>query len=237
MTRAIALALLCAIAPPVAAQTAVPASYQDPRIKVIDYDPAQTVELPAAVGYQVAVEFAHSEQVLNVAVGNSVSWQVSVNARRNLIFVKPAENARDTNMTVFTNLHTYTFELRALPTPTPDMAFTIRFRSERVNPASDARALIDIAASQRSASRYRLSGDGALRPDSVSHDSRFTYVTWPKNVDLPATYEISATGQELLVNGIMRDDVLVIDRVIGRLRFRRDSKMAQAEIVTARRKR
>jgi type IV secretion system protein VirB9 len=230
--------VLCAAAP-VAAQSVDPASSPDSRIQVIDYDAGRTVELRVAVGYQVAVELGRDEQAQNIAVGNSAAWQVSVNARRNLVFVKPTQDASTTNMTVFTTLRTYTFELRALPAMTADMPFTIRFRSAETspNPALDPNGFVDLSAAQRRASRYRVTGDAALKPDSVSHDSQFTYVTWPKERDLPATYEISATGQELLVNGIMRDDVLVIDRVLTKLRFRRDRNMAQAELVQDRRKR
>ena len=230
------IAVVCAPVP-LRAQTAAPASYGDSRIQVIDYDQGQMVQLRAAAGYQVAVEFAGEEQVQNIAVGNSAAWQVSVNSRRNLVFVKPVQGASNTNMTVFTSRRTYTFELLAVPAVTADMPFTIRFRSAETKPPLDPDGFIDVSVARQRVSSYRVSGDSALKPDSVSHDSHFTCVTWPKDLDLPATYEISATGQELLVNGIMRDDVLVIDRVISKLRFRRDSKVAQAEIVRDRRKR
>jgi type IV secretion system protein VirB9 len=177
------------------------------------------------------VEFARDEQVQNVAVGNSTAWQVSVNSRRNLIFVKPAEGASNTNMTVFTNLRTYTFELRAMPALTPEMPFNVSFRASVIEPAADPAGYIDMSMAERRASRYRITGDPALQPDSVSHDRRFTFVTWPKERDLPATYEVNAAGQEVLVNGIMRNDELVIDRVITMLRFRRDSKKAEAVLV------
>ena len=237
MNRGLPLIVMLCVTVPLSAQTVAPANYGDSRIQVIDYDQGQMVQLRAAVGYQVAVEFAGEEQVLNIAVGNSAAWQVSVNSRRNLVFIKPAQGASNTNMTVFTNRRTYTFELLAVPVVTADMPFNIRFRSAEASPALDPNGFIDVSAARQRVSSYRVSGDAALKPDSVSHDSQFTYVTWPKDLDLPATYEISATGQELLVNGIMRDDVLVIDRVIAKLRFRRDSKIAQAEIVRERRKR
>jgi len=206
---------------------------------VIDYDPRQAVELRAAADYQLTLEFGPDEQVLNIAVGNSISWQVSVNSHRNLVFLKPAQGAPNTNMTVFTNLRTYIFDLRAMPALTADMPFTIRLRAADTTPTSSAvnNGFVDVSAAERRISRYRIKGDPWLRPDSVTHDSRFTYVTWPKDRDLPATYEIDSSGNDVLVNGIMRDDVLVIDRVIDKLRFRRDSKVAQAEIVDDRRNR
>ena len=46
----------------------------DPRIYVVDYDPAQVVELHATMGYQTFVEFASDEHIENVAVGDATGW-------------------------------------------------------------------------------------------------------------------------------------------------------------------
>ena len=227
--------LLCAASPGLGQTPHIAGA--DPRAQIVSYTPGQTVELRTAAGYQITVEFDRDEQVQNVAVGNSGAWQVSVNSRRNLIFVKPAEGASNTNMTVFTNLRTYTFELRAMPALTPDMPFNVSFRAPVSEPAVDPAGYIDMSLAERRASHYRITGDPALRPDSVSHDRRFTFVTWPRERDLPATYEVNAAGQEVLVNGIMRNDELVIDRVITMLRFRRDSKKAEAVLVYPKAKR
>lgn len=229
--KALFLSLALGVSAPLAAQSLALSDNAQSRIRVIDYDPRQAVELRAAADYQLTVEFGRDEQVLNVAVGNSSFWQVSVNARRNLVFLKPAQGAPNTNMTIFTNLRTYVFDLKAMPTLTADMPFTVQIRASVPRPAVDTTGFIDVSAAERRVSRYRIKGDPWLRPDSVSHDSRFTYITWPKDRDLPATYEIDGTGQEVLTNGIMRDDVLVIDRVVDRLRFRRDSKVAEADII------
>jgi type IV secretion system protein VirB9 len=219
----------------VAAQPVAPAANEDSRVRVIDYDPGQAMELRAAADYQLTLEFGRDEQVLNVAVGNSTAWQVSVNSHRNLVFLKPMQDAPNTNLTVFTNSRTYLFDLRAVPALTPDMPFTVRLQVPAPNPAIDEKGFIDVSAAERRISRYRITGDPWLRPDSVTHDSQFTYIAWPKDRDLPATYEIGPDGKDMLVNGIMRDDVLVIDRVIDKLRFRRDSKVAEADMVHDRR--
>ena len=230
MMRESTLFLFLCLAAPAIGQTAAPASYDDARTQVIDHYAGQTVEVRAAAGYQLTVEFPRDEQVLNIAVGNSNAWQVSVNSRRNLVFVKPNQGAPNTNMTVFTNSRSYNFELRASPILTGDMPFNIRFRTAQAT-AVDADGFVTVAARPHPAGLYRVTGEAALRPNSISHDGRFTFVTWPKERDLPATYEIGPTGEELLVNGIMRDDILVIDRVVTKLRFRRDRKLAEAVLV------
>lgn len=205
----------------------------DERLQTIAYDPAQVVQLRGTPGYQLTVELSPDEQVQNVAVGDSNSWQVSINAARNLLFVKPTDSAQATNMTAITNVRVYNFELVPSPTATPNMPFNIRFRYAD----GGGQEFVDVEAAQRRLSRYRITGDPLLRPDFVRTDGLYTYVTWPKNRDLPATYEIGGRGEELLVNGVMRDDVLVIDRPITRLMFRRDRSHARADYVPMTRKR
>ncbi|MEO5774433.1 MAG: TrbG/VirB9 family P-type conjugative transfer protein [Sphingomicrobium sp.] len=205
-------------------------------MQTITYDPAQVVQLRGTPGYQLTVQLSPDEQVQNVAVGDSSGWQVSVNAARNLIFVRPNQTSQPTNMTTVTNVRTYNFELVSTPMPTPDMAFNVRFRYPNATAGGQSNDFVDVSAAQRRLSRYRLSGDRLLRPSSISNDGRYTYIVWPKERDLPATYELAGRGEELLVNGIMRDDVLVIDRVITSLIFRRDRSHARADLLPPKRK-
>jgi type IV secretion system protein VirB9 len=104
------------------------------------------------------------------------------------------------------------------------MAYTVRFRY----PNAGAGASSDDAPSASGEGRYRLGGDKALRPSEISDDGRHTYVRWPRDRALPAVYAISDTGQEMLVNGMMRDDVFVIDSVSQKLVFRIDKAVATA---------
>ena len=87
----------------------------DPRIYVVDYDPAQVVELRATMGYQTFIEFASDEHIENVAVGDAVGWQITPNRAANLLFVKPMSEVPTTNMTVVTNYRRYSFELSTRP--------------------------------------------------------------------------------------------------------------------------
>ena len=53
----------------------------DPRIHVVDYDPSDVVELRSALGFQLSVEFDPAEKIENVAIGDSLGWQVTPNRR------------------------------------------------------------------------------------------------------------------------------------------------------------
>ena len=223
-------ALLLSLAALVAAPLSVPASAQirpqpgqgDPRIQSIEYDADQVVQIQAAPGYQVTLELGSDELIENVAVGDSGAWQVTANRNGSRLFVKPVQASVTTNMTVITNVRTYAFELVPLFGPSPEMAYTVRFRYPAPTALASAEAEVIIEG------RYRLSGERTLRPSRISDDGRHTYIEFPRDQAIPAIYAVDDRGQESLVNGMMRDDLFVIDSVVPRIVFRIDRHMARA---------
>jgi len=200
----------------------------DPRLQTVNYDPGQIVQLEGAPGYQLMVELSPDEQVLNVAVGDPAAWQVSVSHSGDHLFIKPTQAGAATNMTVVTSVRVYNFELYPLPGPGPDMAYNVRFRyPARVKQSSEP-AYVDVSLLKRAMSRYRITGDRSIRPDSISDDGTHTYISWSRDKPIPAVYSINDGGEETLVSGWMRDDVYVIDAVVTRLVFRIDQRTAAA---------
>lgn len=225
------LAALLALGPaPLAAQVQPQAGPGDPRIQVVDYDADQVVLLQAAPGYQVTVELGADEQIESVAVGDSGAWQVTPNRRGDYLFVKPIQPVAS-NMTVVTDARTYLFELAPLYGPSSDMAFTIRFRypgEQAAGQGGEAVVDADLSGVATVEGLYRVSGDRALRPSGISDDGSHTYIEWPRERALPAVYSVDEQGRESLVNGMMRDDLFVIDAVVPRLVFRIDRQVARA---------
>ncbi|CAN5248310.1 P-type conjugative transfer protein VirB9 [soil metagenome] len=219
------LALLFAflLAMPAAAQVRPEPGPGDPRIQSVLYDPNQVVQLQAATGYQVTVEFAPDERIENVAVGDSGAWQITPNKRGDHLFVKAVGQGVTTNMTVVTDARTYVFELTPLFGPLPNMAYTVRFRY--ATPAAVAVVANDAALTP---GRYKLNGDKALRPSAIDDDGVHTYLAWGPDQTLPAIFAIDSEGRESLVNGMVRDDRFVIDGVANRLVFRIDRRTAGA---------
>jgi type IV secretion system protein VirB9 len=222
--RILFLVLALAGAPlPASAQIRPQPGTGDPRIQSIEYDASQVVQIQAAPGYQVTLELGSDEQIENVAVGDSGAWQVTANRNGSRLFVKPVQSGVTTNMTVVTNVRVYAFELVPLFGPSPDMAYTIRFRYPAAAAASasaEAELIVE--------GRYRLSGERTLRPSRISDDGRHTYIEFPRDQAIPAIYAVDERGGESLVNGMMRDDLFVIDSVVPRLVFRIDQHVARA---------
>src|SRR5437660_2480208 len=129
-------------------------------------------------------------------------------------------------MTVITNVRVYNFEL--VPGSPGEIAYTLRFHYPA---AANAQAEGDEedAPSAKGEGRYRTSGSKALRPSAISDDGRHTYIVWPRDRSIPATFAVNEAGQETLVNGMMRNDVFVIDSVAEKLVFRIDDRVAGAK--------
>jgi type IV secretion system protein VirB9 len=217
---------------PAAAQVRPQPGAGDRRLQSIDYAADQVFILEVAVGYQLTVELAPDEQIENVAVGDSSAWQVTANRRGDRLFIKPLQSGVTTNMTVITNSRLYAIDLVPLPGPSPEMAYTVRFRyPEPGEDAAQAEAEAPVEG------RYRVSGARGLQPSRIGDDGRHTYIEWPADRAIPAVYGIDAQGRETLVNGMMRDDVYVIDSVMPRLIFRIDRETARAVRVQPRRQR
>jgi type IV secretion system protein VirB9 len=217
------------------AQTQPMPSGGDAHLQVVNYDAGQIVRLRSSPGYQLMVVLSPDEDIRNVAVGDSSAWQVTASKDGDRLFLKATQGGSVTNMTVVTSVRVYNFNLEAQSQPSLDMPYTVQFHYPAPVATSANGDFVDASAISRRLSRYRISGDRNLRPSAVSDDGQHTYVTWPKNALIPATYAVERSGKEVLVNGMMgADDVFVIDGAPQVLTFRIDGEMAQAVRINVR---
>ena len=223
--KRLALLSVCA-AVPAFAQVRPHPSDGNPHLQNVDYSPGQIVQLNGAPGFEMTLELSPDEQVQNVALGDASAWQVSVDHGGNHLFLKPTEANVATNMTVITSVRVYNFDLMATSQPSYDTPYTVRFRYPA--PAMQPSSFVDMSTVRRSLSRYKLSGDKWLRPDSISDDGEHVYINWSPEKPIPAIYAIGDTGKETLANGGMRDGLYVVDGVPPRLDFRIDDRIAHA---------
>lgn len=228
MKRAVLAACLLATA----FAAPAPALANDPRIVSRMYDPAQVVRVEGKINVQATIQFGDDESIENVAIGDSMKWQVTPNRRANLLFVKPLAERANTNMTVVTNRHTYLFDLVSSPAhrnPLYVLAFAYPVEEEPVEladaadpaPAQQANALELAAASDpyavldpaRLNFQWRRRGTAALMPEEVFDDGDATFLAWPIGTPLPAILVRDHAGTEGPVNFAVRGDVIVVDGV------------------------
>lgn len=222
-------------APAVAAQTPG-AGPVDPRIKVVDYNPWQVYPIVGAFRTATQIIFSPQEEILHVALGDTVGWEVA--AETNILFVKPREKTGATNLIVTTRrggeTRNYTFELRTRSGPisasTPDTFFQVRFRYP------DEERLRQALASQRGAVQtaldigvttgvrnlnYTVQGSSKIQPSEVSDNGQFTVLRFPGQREMPTIYTVSPDGSEALVPFDVRGEFVVIHGVAPQLRLRR----------------
>jgi type IV secretion system protein VirB9 len=199
----------------------------DPRIHVVDYDPEAVVELRVALGYQLSVEFDQGERIENVAIGDSLGWQVTPNRRANLLFLKPMSQRPPTNMTVVTNLRRYNFELGLRPRAAARSApFSVRFLYAPPAIAFVAPLPPPPPPVERNAA-YSYDGSAKTLPVKVFDDGRDTYFSFRAEEDLPAIFALDPDGGEAVVNTRQRDGYVVVDRVVRGFVLRRGSEVTR----------
>jgi type IV secretion system protein VirB9 len=198
----------------------------DPRIHVVDYDPAAVVELKSALGLQLSVEFDPAEHIENVAIGDSLGWQVTPNRRANLLFLKPMSARPPTNMTVITNLRRYNFQLSVQRHAGRAVPYSVRFLY-----AAPVMALVvppppPPPPVERNAA-YSYDGSTHALPVKVFDDGQDTYFAFRAEEDLPAIFAVDPDGGEAVVNTREYYGYVVVDRVARGFVLRRGSEVTK----------
>ncbi|USI73440.1 TrbG/VirB9 family P-type conjugative transfer protein [Sphingomonas morindae] len=212
-------------------------AWADPRIATHFYQPSEVVVIHGRGDTQSTIAFAPDERIENVAVGDSVGWQVAPNKRADLLFLKPTRPGARTNMTVVTDQRTYLFDLVAAPRQPPLYMLRFTYPAPPPRPAPPVVAAPTPAAPAVAAVApppdpatfdfaWTMRGDRALLPARLFDDGRSTYLAWPRDTPLPAILTADERGGEGPVNYTTRGDVIIVDGVPARLVLRAGRKMA-----------
>ncbi|WP_310542654.1 TrbG/VirB9 family P-type conjugative transfer protein [Phenylobacterium sp.] len=227
MRAVLALVLAMSTAPLAvqAAQIPRPGS-GDPHIQSVEYDPDQVVLLNGVVGYQLMLEFAPDERLVNVSIGDSLGWQVTPNRNANLLFLKPIDKRAVTNMTVVTNQRRYAFDLRVSTgrslARTP---YVVRFIYPQVAVAAPAPEWVEPPPEVVNAA-YTVTGAAESAPVQVFDDGRMTYFAWSPQAAAPAIFAVAADGAESLVNYGVRGGYTVVEQLAPRFMLRNGKQVA-----------
>jgi type IV secretion system protein VirB9 len=216
-------------------------------MKEVPYNRADVVRIVGHYGYSTDVEFSPGETTQDIALGDSLAWEVA--PAGNHLFVKPREDNAVTNMTVVTNKRVYQLALDARdaagPTSgmTKSMFFQVRFTypdedAAKLKTAFDARVTEAKKRQMESAMRklpeqrnwnYFACGTKMIRPVEVFDDGRFTFMRFPGAQEIPAIYMINADGTESIVNGGMKGEHYVVQTTASRFVLRRGKSVACIE--------
>lgn len=221
---ALALFVTTSVAAPAAAQ-GLPRSWDgsDSRIETLSWTEGAVLPLRTTIGGHIAVIFAPGEAIQSVLVGDPGAIKVTVAPLADSLFVHTERAAMNKQMTVQTQLRSYSFKLEI--GPANDVVYAVHFRmADQAAPTAQSDALPVAEAVER----YRLKGDRSLRPAHLSDDGHRTYIKWGDDQTLPAVFALNAQGEEETVDGYMRGGILTIDRIYPKLFFRSGKRLAQA---------
>lgn len=70
---------------------------------------------------------------------------------------------------------------------------------------------------------YWMAGSIEISPTAARDDGRFTYLSFSNNRDMPAVYSVDAAGKESLINTNVKDNTIIVHRVVPFLRLRKGS--------------
>lgn len=229
--QALALALVSAGAQAAVTPNQGPA---DPRIRLVTYNPYEVVVIDGYYGFAQVIAFSDDETITNIAIGDSLAWQVTPNAAGDRVFLKPiAENAH-TNMTVVTNERAYHFELFSRGDSSPrGITYAVHFRYPK---EAQAELRQQIAARERVRAQevvpghsvppsawnldYSYRGRPGLAPLHVFDDGTFTYFQFRQGQEIPAIFLVRATGDESLINFHVKGEYVVVERIARQFTLR-----------------
>lgn len=217
------LPLLIAPCPATAQVRPIPRP-EDPRLQTIIFHPDEVVRITVAPDSQLTLLLSVDERIRSVALGDSGAWQVTVGAGRDRLFIKPLRISSSlSNMTVMTDAHVYTYDLEAADGPWSAYVIRYMYPIDATPEASGAAEGLEPLNE-----RYRITGAKELRPVSITDDGQRTFITFAQGQSLPAIFAVDAKGDEVTLDGYMRDGRYTIDRVVPKLVFRVDTHTATA---------
>jgi len=214
----------------------------DERIKFIDYNPTEVVDIVVHYGYSTHIQFSNSEVVDKIAMGDRDAW--SIGEVNNHLFLKAVKEKAGTNMTVVTNKRVYNFELSAHwsingshPIPN-DMLFQLTFKypeeakkkAEKIRLAKALEKELNSSPIANAGNQnYWAKGSEELIPNKAFDDKRFTYLTFANNKEMPAIFVINSDGTESLVNtniDPLNKDTIIIHKIAKQLVLRNGNAVA-----------
>jgi len=184
-----------------------------------------------------ALAAGSSEEISEVAIGNSDAWLWKISDSKNRLYLKPVGDNANTNMTVKTSLgRVYNFELIArTPTGTDDenLIFAVKF----VYPDDNDKNILEFPKAPPSDEpdmrnlsiynfNYEYTGEPRIAPLKVFDNGEFTYFQFTKKGgELPAIFAVDPDGFESLLNFRVAGDYIIAERVGSQFTLRNGSEI------------
>lgn len=194
-------------------------------MQTIYYDASQPVVLTMLPETPLTVMLRPGETITSVTPDAGQNYRIRVSSDLSSFVVLPLLDAPEGTLDVVTGQRSYRFMLRVEEGYSAGLV--VRFVDQTVMPDAYQDTPPDPGPVQTWG--YRLKGDTEVRPAGITDNGVTTQITYAPDQALPAVFAIGPTGDEEVVNGYMRGDLFVIDRVYEELVFRIDRDKATAQ--------
>lgn len=210
------IALALGVQPGANALEAPEFSAKDHRVRYVNYDDADVIQLDAVIGVATHIQLEEGESLVYHVFGDSDAYEFT--HKDNHVFFKPIQEQADTNLTLITNRRSYAFRvsyfndrqskaLYKLVIRYPDTA--AKLSAAQAEQAAVRHALANTRG-QINWATYTKSGDMGLAPVHAWDDGKHTWMQFAAQTDLPAIYLVGADGQEVITNYHMADSQTVV---------------------------
>lgn len=173
----------------------------DRRVRIATYQDGQVYLLSTSLTHVTSIEFGQGETIRSIIAGDTEGFQLDGVPGGRAFAVKPNARGVHTNITVYTNRHSYYFNVQEKSSPT---YYVVKFKY----PQDTTRAK-NAVAKQAANYSYGASSRKDFTPSSVWDDGTFTYFRFSGNAPVPAIFR--ATGgiertvnSQQVENGVMR---------------------------------
>lgn len=223
--RSLPAFLLLAGSVPGAAQVMPVPSDETPRVQTALFSSDQKIMLIALPETALTVMLEPGEMITRATLNGSSRWKITVSVEADTFQVAPSAGAEPAELAIETDRRSYAFALEA--SEGLMAAYLVRMTYD-AQPAALVEAELAENRIEDLNWTYRLRGDHTVRPATIRDNGEKTVITYAPGQPLPAVFAIGATGDEEVVDGYMRGDAFVIDRVHSELVFRIDKEKATA---------
>jgi type IV secretion system protein VirB9 len=224
-----ATAAMCAT-PVCAQQTPIP-SPEDNRIAILHYAPGGSAQLRAIAGTELALLVPRGEHVQRVIVGDPDAVRVIVPGDHDGLVLSALRPLNDVSLAVETEQQIYRFNLSVTYQGTAPWLVRVEKGGGLYgqNPYAMAQPKVWSPPPILTHGEWKLKGDKSLEPTVIRDDGAKVYIQWSTTQAIPAVFALDDRGQEQMVNGYMRGDLFVIDRIFEHLVFRIDKAKYNAD--------
>ncbi|WP_332065131.1 P-type conjugative transfer protein VirB9 [Bartonella sp. CB189] len=178
-------------------------SQYDHRIRYVNYNVADVVQIETVLGVATHIILEEGERYITHAFGDSDAYAFAHKGRH--IFIKPKAELANTNLIVVTDKRSYKFRLQFRNDragSTYELAFL--YPDSNIQKSKDENQQAAIEHSFRKNMNgynlnYTMSGHKDIAPINAWDNGRITYFKFSANVDMPSIYLVDAEGNENLI--------------------------------------